>query len=151
MFDPNEPAPDPPKNPTDEEMLAVCKQCGGTCCTYMSVEIDAPSTLEDFENIRWYCAHKDVWVFKEDGDWYVVFNTVCEKLAEDYSCGIYPDRPQICREHKFGECDYYLRGQFDLELHSLEEVDAYLRKRFPNHFRKKRLADKRKQKAGAAG
>ncbi len=151
MFDPNSEAPDSPVNPSPEEILEICRACKATCCTYMAIEVDTPSTLEDFENIRWYCAHKDVWVFREDGDWYVVFNARCEKLVEDSSCRIHATRPKVCRDHKFGECDYYLRGEFELELRSLEEVDAYLRKRFPSHFRRKRLAEKRKAKIEAAG
>jgi len=151
MIDPDSPAPKPPVNPSAEEMLRTCKECHGTCCTYVAIEIDTPSSLADFENIRWYCAHKEVWVFKDEGEWYVAFNAVCEKLSEDFSCGIYPTRPQVCRDHQFGECDYFLRGRFDVELHSLEEVDAYLRKRFPNHFRKKRLAEKQKAKVLASG
>jgi Fe-S-cluster containining protein len=151
MNDPETMAPKPPKNPTPEEMFRICKQCHGTCCTYVAIEIDCPTTLEDFENIRWYCAHQKVWVFKDAGSWYVAFDAVCEKLQSDFSCGIYPNRPKVCRDHKFGECDYYLRGAFEVELRSLDEVDAYLRKRFPSHFRKKRLADRQQVKAEAAG
>jgi len=146
MFDPNEKAPTPPVNPSAEEMLAVCQQCGGACCRYVATEIDEPKNVEDFENIRWYCTHKDTWVFMEDGIWHLAFNGACEHLREDSSCGIYEDRPQVCRDHKFGECDYYLRGKFDLELRSMAEVDAYLHKRFPAHFRRKRLAAKAKEK-----
>ncbi|MCP4545725.1 MAG: hypothetical protein GY835_04550 [bacterium] len=124
-------------------------KCGGACCKYIATEIDEPVTFADFENIRWYCTHKDTWVFKDDDSWHVVFNGPCEFLNADGSCGNYDDRPQVCRDHQFGECDYYLNGEFDLELHTLEDVDNYLRLRFPNHFRKKRLEAKRKSKVRA--
>jgi Fe-S-cluster containining protein len=151
MYDPDkEPIP-VPKSGKPEEILKVCQDCRGTCCTYMAVELDEPTTLEEFDDLRWYCAHKDVWVFKDDGDWYVVFNAVCGKLQDDASCGIYEERPQVCRDHKFGECDYYMRGEFDLELRSLEEVDAYIHKRFPTHARKKRLEEKKKRKLHIVG
>ncbi len=150
MYDPKDPIPENPEKMSDAEALAVCQTCRGTCCSYMAVEIDEPTTLEDFDNVRWYCAHKETWVFKEDGDWYVVFNGACDKLNEDHSCSIYETRPQVCRDHKFGECDFFLRGEFDLEMHTLEEVDAYLRKRFPGHFRRKRMDGKRKAKKQTA-
>ena len=137
--------PVPPENPDAEEILATCQRCGGKCCSYVALEIDEPTTRADFENIRWYCAHKDVWVFKEDGDWYVVFDSPCVELAEDFSCRIHDERPQVCRDHPFGECDYFLRGRFDLELRTREEVEAYIRRRFPRSFRKG------KGKASAAG
>ncbi len=145
----------PPTNPTDAEMLKICMKCGGACCKYIATEIDEPETIEDFENIRWYCAHKDTWVFMEEETWHVVFNGQCEFLKDDGSCGNYEDRPQVCRDHKFGECDYYLNGDFDLELRNMQEVDDYLRVRFPNHFRKKaaaeRKADKKRAKSAASG
>lgn len=147
MYDSKDPIPEHPEKMKDDEILDTCRRCRGTCCSYMAIEIDEPTTLDDFQNIRWYCAHKETWVFKEeDGEWHVVFNTPCDKLNEDYSCSIYGERPQVCRDHKFGECDYFLRGEFELEMHTLEEVDAYLRQRFPAHFRRKRIDDKRRNK-----
>lgn len=151
MFDPTDPIPEHPEKMSTGEALAICQRCRATCCTYMAIEIDEPTTVADFQNIRWYCAHKETWVFREDGSWYVVFNTPCEHLQADYSCGIYETRPQVCRDHKFGECDYFLRGEFDLELRMIEEVDAYLRKRFPSHFRRKQQEARRKVKASGAG
>lgn len=136
MFDPKDPIPQHPERMSSGQILATCQRCRATCCTYMAIEIDAPTTLADFENIRWYCAHKNTWVFKEGASWFVVFDTPCDQLQADYSCGVYEKRPTVCREHTFGECDYFLRGEFDLELRSIEAVDAYLRKRFPSHYRK---------------
>lgn len=156
MFDPKDPIPQHPERMSSGQILATCQRCRATCCTYMAIEIDAPTTLADFENIRWYCAHKSTWVFKEGASWFVVFDTPCDQLQADYSCGIYETRPTVCREHKFGECDYFLRGEFDLELRSIEAVDAYLRQRFPSHYRKQtRQPAKRRSRApggeGATG
>jgi len=153
MFDPKDPIPQRPDRMPPGQILATCQRCRATCCTYMAIEIDAPTTLADFENIRWYCAHKQTWVFKDAGSWFVVFDTPCEQLQADYTCGIYDTRPQVCREHKFGECDYFLRGEFDLELRSLEAVEAYLRQRFPSHYRKqtRRTARRRGRAPGGEG
>jgi uncharacterized protein len=148
MFDPNEKAPEPPLNPSADDMLEICKRCGGVCCTYVATEIDEPTEAGDFENIRWYCTHKDIWVFKDEGDWYLAFNSSCEFLGVNAACTIYERRPDVCRNHKFGECDYYLRGKFELELHTLDEVDAYIREHYPSYFRKKNLK-KRQRKPSA--
>ena len=151
MYDKDTEAIPVPVSGDPGEILKICQACRGTCCSYMAVALDEPTELEDFDDIRWYCAHKEVWVFMDDDDWYVVFNAVCEKLGEDFACTIYEDRPQVCRDHKFGECDYYMRGEFDLELRTLEEVDAYILKRFPNQARKKRLKEKAKRKIKVVG
>jgi Fe-S-cluster containining protein len=152
MFDPKDPIPQHPERMAPGQVLATCQRCRATCCTYMATEIDAPTTLADFENIRWHCAHKAVWVFKQGSSWYIAFDAVCEKLQADYTCGIYDKRPQVCRDHKFGECDYFLRGEFDVELRSLEAVDAYLRKRFPSHYRhEKQPARPRRRAPGGGG
>lgn len=124
-------------------MARFCQMCKGTCCKYVAVEIDTPESFDDFQDIRWYCAHKNVWVFMDDEDWYVAFDTPCEKLGDDWLCTIYEDRPDVCRNHKFGDCDYFLDGEFDLEFRSLEEVDAYLKERFPRKFVKRPQRGKR--------
>lgn len=151
MYDPKDPIPEHPERMNDAEVLATCQRCRATCCTYMAIEIDEPETVEEFENIRWYCAHKETWVFMEEETWYVVFNSPCDKLNADFSCSIHATRPQVCRDHEFGDCDYFLRGEFDVELRTIEEVDAYVREQFPDHFRRKRLAEKRKAKKSSAG
>lgn len=120
-----------------EKILEICRACKGQCCTYVAVEIDEPEEFEDFENIRWYCAHKGTWVFKDDEGWYVAFDSPCEYLDEDFTCKIYEKRPSVCQNHDFGECDYFLDGEFELELRSLEDVDDYLRERFPRQFIKR--------------
>lgn len=120
------------------EMLKVCQLCGGRCCTYVAIQIDTPEKYEEFENIRWYCAHEKVWVFMdEDEDWYVAFDARCENLQDDFKCGIYDKRPSVCRNHKFGDCDYFLDGEFEQEFRSLDDVDDYLRERFPRKFVKR--------------
>ncbi len=120
-----------------EEMAKICQLCKGRCCRYVAIEIDEPEDFDDFQNIRWYCAHKNVWVFMDDDEWYVAFDTPCEYLGEDNLCTTYETRPETCRNHKFGECDYFLDGEFDLELRSMQEVDEYMKKRWPRKFVKR--------------
>jgi len=141
----NKPGPDEIRRlrQTPREMAEVCQRCRGKCCTYVAIEIDAPEDFDDFQNIRWYCAHKNVWVFQDDDEWYVAFDSPCEHLGEDFLCQTYESRPDVCRNHEFGECDYFLDGEFDLELRSMEEVDAYLKERFPRKFVKRPQRKKR--------
>jgi len=79
------------------------------CCRYVATQIDVPTTKREYDNIRWYLKHKDVFVFKDDeGDWYVEFAASCVELASDGRCGDYENRPRVCRQHGHGklECEF---------------------------------------------
>ena len=104
----------------------LCEHCTAVCCKYVALPIDRPTTLRDFNDMRWYLMHEGVSVFVEDGDWYVQFATACRNLEPDNHCGIYETRPQICREYKAGECDYE-SGMHDYEhlFTRPEHIDAY--------------------------
>lgn len=122
-----------------------CKGCDSMCCKYVVTEIDVPENKEDFENIKWFVCHKDVYVFVDDEDkWYLEFITPCEYLDIDGWCKIYEKRPKICREYDHEEClfhnenyeekyrfekisdvENYLKNVFDKELHIIpkEEIE----------------------------
>jgi Fe-S-cluster containining protein len=107
----------------------TCTRCDAMCCKYVAIEIDKPTCRRDFEDIRWYVAHKNVEVFTEDGGWFVQFHTPCEKLLADNRCGIYETRPKICRSYSTDGCE--LTGDPDekeLLFTSPEQVDAYVKK-----------------------
>ena len=99
------------------------------CCKYVALEIDKPEDKSDFEQIRWFLAHKDVWVFIDhDDSWNVQFNTRCEKLG-DGLCSIYDSRPEICRGYSPGECEKYGLGNSSKKIwKSLEEFEIWLKK-----------------------
>jgi uncharacterized protein len=87
-----------------------CGECEGSCCRYTAIEIDKPTTKNDFDNIRWYLSHKDVNVFVDhDKKWHVEFRSPCENLGPNNQCGIYDIRPRICRNHgnTEEECEYF--------------------------------------------
>ncbi len=59
--------------------MITCDNCpDSTCCRDVTVEIDEPETLEEWDEIRWMVAHKNVAVYKDnEDDWVVEFNTPC--------------------------------------------------------------------------
>ncbi len=82
-----------------------CSGCGA-CCSYVATEIDKPTTARDYDQIYWYLAHRNVSVYIDwDGDWYLEFETRCEHLTENRTCGVYEDRPQVCSDFSFEECE----------------------------------------------
>ena len=104
----------------------LCDRCTALCCRYFALGIDDPETPEDYDDIRWYLAHENVHVFIEDDDWYLSIQTRCQFLQDDNRCGIYEDRPKICREYTTDNCDYWT-GQYDFQQYFTkpEQLEAY--------------------------
>lgn len=137
-------ADEPEHNPEKNEMNP-CNGCS-KCCEYIAMEIDEPEDRKDFQQIRWFLAHKDVWIFLDhDDSWNIQFNTDCEKL-EDHEvvqgeeakvgiqrwCGIYDGRPDICIDHSSENCDKWGQGEsFTKIWRTMEEFDEWLKVEHP--------------------
>lgn len=113
-----------------------CEGCSN-CCEYIAVNLDNPSTVNDFDEIVWFLIHKDVWVYIDDeDDWYIQFNTVCDKL-ENRRCGYYPHRPKICRAYQPKDCVRYNEDAPEKYLFKNElDLYRYMAKRRPKTFEK---------------
>jgi Fe-S-cluster containining protein len=111
--------------------VKACRACGAKCCRYVAVEIDEPETKEDFQDIRWYLCHRDVWVFIDHDDtWYLQFNASCEFLGKNSACEIYDSRPTICRSHDPADCeDNDEDGCQKFMLKTIDDLDSYLKLR----------------------
>lgn len=89
----------PPRTPVG------CLTCA-LCCSYIAVEIDAPSSVKSATEILWHLYHHQVSVYRDsDDEWVVQFETRCRHLLEDNKCGIYETRPHICREYSEESCE----------------------------------------------
>jgi len=106
----------------------TCEGCD-LCCRHVALEIDVPEDKEDFDQIKWFLVHRDVWVFIDhDDSWNLQFSTPCEKLDDGGDCLIYETRPQICREYSLDACEKYGAGDsFKFLWKSLEEFEGWLR------------------------
>jgi Fe-S-cluster containining protein len=72
----------------------------------VAIEIDAPTTNTEYDQIVWYLYHDGVEVFVDwDGDWHVLFRTRCENLTSAGLCGVYERRPVICKDFDWRECE----------------------------------------------
>jgi Fe-S-cluster containining protein len=120
----------------------LCEQCVALCCRYFAFSIDKPETKRDFEDLRWYILHEDTIIFVEDGEWYVQVNRKCKALLPDNRCGIYDNRPTICRGYKTDGCDWHADAyDYDHVFSEPEQVER---------FAKEYLAKKRKKARQAA-
>jgi len=110
-----------------------CGFCTNTlCCTYISQEIDAPRSKQDFDFLLWQISHRDIGIYKDEGSWYLLVSNACNHIMSDGRCGIYEDRPQICRDYSNDYCEFDepAEGGFELYFRNYEELLAYCKKRF---------------------
>jgi uncharacterized protein len=124
-----------------------CRTCTGLCCRYFALPLDTPETREDFDDVRWYLAHKGISIFVEDGSWYISMKNECRHLTDANQCAIYDRRPTICRRYKRADCDF-AEGEYDYELHFVndKEMDEYIRIKFDNNVSEKQSLKKDKNR-----
>lgn len=84
----------------------LCFRCPAKCCRYLSLQFDAPRKPSEFDKVRWYLSHEDVFVFVEAGKWFLHLYSRCDNLRADNRCGIYDSRPRICRVYSNDDCDF---------------------------------------------
>jgi uncharacterized protein len=119
----------------------LCEKCTGRCCRYFAFEIDKPRARRDFDDIRWFLLHEDTMIFVEEGDWYIQLNRKCKALMPDNRCGIYEQRPSICRAYRTNNCD--LRDDDYGYDHTFTEPEQLAQ------YAKEYLARQRKRRAAA--
>ncbi|MBI9017988.1 MAG: YkgJ family cysteine cluster protein [Phycisphaerae bacterium] len=106
----------------------LCQKCAGLCCRYIALPIDTPEDFDEFEDVRWYLAHEGISVFVEDDLWYINVATRCRFLGRDNLCGIYEERPRICRSYTEANCDFHSGDYgYDQYFTSIEEIDQYMK------------------------
>lgn len=130
------------KLPVLSDTNSLCDQCVALCCRYYAFEIDKPTTRRDFEDLRWFILHEDTTIFVEDGEWYLQINRKCKALLPDNRCGVYENRPQMCREYKTNDCDWHAEEEYEYD-HVFSEPDQLQR------FAEEYLAKARKRRAAA--
>ena len=115
--------------------LVECTVCG-KCCTYVSVGVNGPNSIDHATEMLWYLYHQNVTVYRDgDGEWSVVFETRCRNLQPDLRCAIYEHRPEICRDFDNKTCEVN-DPEGGLAINTPEELLDYLRARRPKLFKK---------------
>lgn len=110
-----------------------CDHCvQSICCTYITHQLDTPRSMEDFDYLIWQVSHDNVALFKDEDGWFLSVAGRCAHLRSNGMCGIYENRPQICRDHSNECCEFDGPAEDDFELYfsSFEALDKYCRKKF---------------------
>ena len=110
-----------------------CGYCTNSyCCTYVTEELNAPKSKEDYEHMLWQVSHEGIEVYKDDEGWWMMVSARCTHLQADGACGIYDVRPQICRDHTNDYCEFDSPAEDDYDLYfpDYETLLKYCKKRF---------------------
>jgi hypothetical protein len=122
---------------TAGENSDLCAGCV-RCCSYVSVQIDAPRTAEEYDQWIWALMHRGVSLYLERPEkWFVQFETVCENLNPQGRCAIHGRHPVLCREYDPRSCERRLpladiRATFERP----EAFEAWIAKHRPAHYRR---------------
>ena len=113
-----------------------CTDCGH-CCTYVGIEIDRPTKVQYATDILWYLYHENVYIYVDgSNDWSVHFEARCRNLAADLLCGIYEQRPHICRGFDNTSCEVNDHGHESLTFNEPAEFLVWLRESRPKVYAK---------------
>ncbi len=114
-----------------ERPLVRCTECG-RCCTYVGVGINPPTSARHATDVLWYLYHEGVYVYADgEGEWSVHFAARCRHLAEDLRCGIYAERPHICRTFDNRSCEVNDPTHDSLTFREPDEFLEWLREKRP--------------------
>jgi Fe-S-cluster containining protein len=111
-----------------------CGRCSGSkCCSYTTEALGvAPRSKVDFEHLLWQISHQGVEIYKDEDGWFLLFQARCEHIQPSGACGIYAERPQICRDYSNDWCELDAPAEAGFELHfrNYRELLDYCKKRF---------------------
>jgi len=110
-----------------------CSLCHNSkCCTYITQQIDTPRSMQDFDHMLWQISHQNIRFYQDEEGWYLLVETPCMHLLPGGGCGIYAQRPVICRQHSNDYCEYDASAEdgFKKYFASYESLLAYCRRRF---------------------
>lgn len=115
---------------TPENKCSLCQ--GSKCCNYITHHLNTPRSKQDFELLLWQVSHEHVQAYKDEDGWFLLIDTPCSHLLPDGRCGIYGERPTICRDHSNDYCEYDAPAEegFELYFDCYDSLLAYCRKRF---------------------
>lgn len=103
----------------------LCDYCTAKCCRYYALPMETPTTWADFDHARWFLLHGKAAIFVEDDTWYLMVFAECRHLQPDNRCGIYHDRPFICRNYSTDNCEYDDEACYDKYFETPEQIWEY--------------------------
>lgn len=136
--------PDPPaarerdaRDLTPTENADLCAGCV-KCCTYITVEVDAPRAAWEYDQWIWALHHESISMYVEKPEkWFLQVETRCRRLGDDGRCTIYGRHPVLCREYDPRSCERrFPLSDIRASFHDAHELEAWLKANRPRHWEK---------------
>lgn len=127
---PAAPPASPPAAALFPRTQVPCGQCG-LCCTYVTADIEPPTSVPRASRIVWYLYHAGVSIYWDRAaSWMVQFETRCRFFGDDRRCEIYARRPHTCRDFSEFECEVNAPDE-GLQFHEPAQFLDWLAQRRP--------------------
>jgi hypothetical protein len=137
---PGDAVPDDGRDPKELSASENADLCAGCvkCCTYITVEVDAPRAAWEYDQWIWALYHRGIQLYVEEPErWFVHFETVCEKLNSAGRCSIHGRHPVLCREYDPRTCERRLPlAEIRAWFNDGADLEAWLREHRPGHYRR---------------
>lgn len=118
-----------------------CGTCNGACCRYVSVHIDTPNSLDDFDEVKWFVSHRNIVVYKDcEDDWLVEFNTRCKFLNKNNRCTDYENRTDVCRDYGPDDCTKTSTADAKIVFRKPSDVERHTARRWPKKKKKRKTS-----------
>jgi hypothetical protein len=119
------------------ENADLCAGCV-RCCSYITIEVDAPRAAWEYDQWIWALDHHGVGLYLERPEkWFVHFETTCRHLNRHGRCGIHGRHPVLCREYDPRSCERRLPlADIVAWFHDGAELEAWIREKRPAHHRR---------------
>lgn len=118
-----------------DENADLCSGCV-KCCTYITVEVDAPRSPWEYDQWIWALHHRNIGLFVEKPErWFLSVDAVCEQLNDQGRCSIYGRHPVLCREYDPRSCERRLPlADIAAWFSNAAELEEWLRVKRPAHW-----------------
>ncbi len=119
------------------ENADLCAGCV-TCCTYVTIEVDAPRQAWEYDQWIWMLHHQGLEMYVERPErWFVYIPTRCRQLGADGRCGIYGRHPVLCRDYDPRSCERrYPLSDMRAWFKDAEALEAWIQQYRPAHWRR---------------
>ena len=89
-------------------------------------------SIADFDHLLWQVSHEHVEAYKDEDGWFLLVRGSCEHLQPGGACGIYEQRPQVCRDYTNDWCEHDAPAEegFLLHFQNAQQLLDYCRQRF---------------------
>lgn len=117
------------------ENADLCSGCV-KCCTYITIEIDAPRAAWEYDQWIWALHHRNIQLYLERPErWFIHVDAVCEQLNDRGRCSIHGRHPVLCREYDPRSCERRLPlADIVAWFSNAGEFEEWLRRKRPAHW-----------------